>query len=244
MPRQVETGGDRVALAKDAGMGKPSLLGVLAGTLVAYGTFAVLVAIAAAVAEAVEIDTDLATNQWRELGIAGGVVVAGLLLICYLFGGYVAGRMARRAGLLNGALVFVVGLLVAVGVTGLVNLFADSDAILQNLRNVGIPTTGEEWEDIGTVAGIGSLVAMLLGSLLGGLLGDRWHGNLVTRAVDPAIGPRADAAYTAAPPSTTPTAAPPPEPSYRSGSAWGASRDRERETDTGRMGTFTNDRRG
>jgi hypothetical protein len=221
MPRTVETGGDRVAMAKDAGMGRPSLLSVLAGTLVAYGSFAVLVAIAAAIAEAVDVDTDLATNQWRELGIAGGAVVAGLLLICYLFGGYVAGRMARRAGVLNGALVFVLSLLVAVGVTGLVNLFADSDAILQNLRNVGIPTSGDEWGDIATVAGIGSLLAMLLGSLLGGVLGDRWHGKLITRAVDPTIGPTADTAYAA----PAPPPPPPPEPSYR-GSAWGANRDR------------------
>ncbi|HEX2064364.1 MAG TPA: hypothetical protein VHE80_08080, partial [Acidimicrobiales bacterium] len=116
-----------------------------------------------------------------------------VLLLCYLLGGYVAGRMARRAGATNGFLVFVLGVVVAVGVTGLVNVFTDGDDILANLRNVGVPTSGDEWGDVGTVAGIGSLVAMLVGAVFGGSLGERWHGKLVTRALDPGIGPAAEA---------------------------------------------------
>ena len=189
----VETRGDRAALAQHAGMGKVSLVSVLAGVLVAYGAFAVLLAITAAVAESVGFDTDLTTNQWSDLGTAGGVIVAGVLLLCWLFGGYVAGRMARRAGATNGAMVFVLGLVVAAGVTGLVNVFTDGDDILRNLRNVGIPTSGDEWRDVATVAGLGSLIAMLLGSLAGGVLGERWHAKLVARAADPSIGPEADA---------------------------------------------------
>ncbi len=189
----VETRGDRVALAQHAGMGRLSLASVLAGTLVAYGAFAVLLAITAAVAESVGIDTDLSTNEWRELGAAGGAAVAAVLLACYLFGGYVAGRMARRAGAANGVGVFVLGVLVAVGVTGLVNVFTDGDDILRNLRNVGVPTSGEEWRDVGTVAGIGSLLAMFAGAVMGGVLGERWHAKLVARAVDPDVGAEADA---------------------------------------------------
>ena len=189
----VETRGDRTALFTEAGFGRVSVASVLAGTLVAYGAFAVLLAITAAVARSAGFDTDLSTNEWRDLGAAGGVVVAAVLLLCYLFGGYVAGRMARRAGATNGVLVFVLGLLVAAGVTGLVNVFTDGDDILRNLRNVGIPTSGEEWKDIGTVAGIGSLVAMFVGSVLGGALGERWHAKLMARAADPSVGPEARA---------------------------------------------------
>lgn len=189
----VETRGDRVALAHHAGMGRLSLVSVLAGTLVAYGAFAVLLAVTAAVAESIGLDTDLTTNEWRDLGAAGGAVVAAVLLVCYLFGGYVAGRMARRAGATNGVAVFVLGLLVAVGVTGLVNVFTDGDDILRNLRNVGVPTSGEEWRDIGTVAGIGSLLAMLVGAAVGGVLGERWHAKLLARAADPSLGPEAEA---------------------------------------------------
>ncbi len=189
----VETRGDRAALAHHAGMGRISLVSVLAGVLVAYGAFAVLLAITAAVAESIGLDTDLSANEWRDLGTAGGAVVAGVLLLCYLFGGYVAGRMARRAGASNGLMVFVLGVVVAVAVTGLVNVFTDGDDILRNLRNVGIPTSAEEWGDIGTVAGIGSLLAMIIGSVVGGTLGERWHGKLVARAADPSVGPEAEA---------------------------------------------------
>lgn len=189
----VETRGDRAALAHHAGLGRVSLVSVLAGVLVAYGAFAVLLAITAAIAESAGLDTDLTANEWRGLGTTGGAIVAGVLLVCYLFGGYVAGRMARRAGATNGVTVFVLGLLVAVGVTGLVNVFTDGDDILRNLRNVGIPTSGEEWEDVATVAGLGSLLAMLVGSLAGGVLGERWHAKLLARAADPGVGPEAQA---------------------------------------------------
>ena len=188
-----ETRGDRAALAESAGMGRISLASVLAGTLVAYGAFAVLMAITAAVAKSAGLDTDLSDNEWRDLGVAGGAIVAGVLFLCYLFGGYVAGRMARRAGASNGFLVFFLGVVVAVGVTGLVNVFTDGDDILRNLRNVGVPTSSEEWGDVATVAGLGSLLAMILGSVLGGALGERWHTKLLVRAADPSVGPEAAA---------------------------------------------------
>jgi hypothetical protein len=60
---------------------------------------------------------------------------------------------------------------------------ADAEAIRGSLRSLGIPTTGTEWGKAGTVAGIGSLAAMLLGALLGGVLGERWHSKLTRRAV-------------------------------------------------------------
>jgi hypothetical protein len=43
------------------------------------------------------------------------------------------------------------------------------------------------------VAGLASLVAMLVGSILGGLSGERWHGNLAKRAHDPSMGREAQA---------------------------------------------------
>jgi hypothetical protein len=69
----------------------------------------------------------------------------------------------------------------------------DTDALQANLRNLGIPTTGTEWGKVGTVAGIGSLAAMLAGALLGGVLGERWHTKLTRRAGSDKYGPdRAD----------------------------------------------------
>jgi len=186
-----ESGSDRVALAKDAGMGRISLFGVLAGTMVAYGSFLVLASVVAAVSKAVGVSDKVATLNWEELGVTAGLIVAAVLLLSYLFGGYVAGRMARRAGALNGFLVFVLGVLVVVGVSLLVNLITDGDEVVRNFRNVGIPTSSKEWGNAGTVAGIASLLAIILGPILGGILGERWHAKLVHRALDPTVGAEA-----------------------------------------------------
>lgn len=188
-----ETARERRELAADAGFGPFSFTSVLAGVLVAYGAFAVLAGIAAAVLGAVGDDTDL-TGDWEALGTSGGLVVAGLLLLSYLLGGYVAGRMARRNGIAHGFGVLVLGLVVAGVVAVLVRESGGVDTVAENLRSFGIPTTADEWGNAGTVAGIASLVAMLAGSLLGGALGERWHGRLFARAADPNVGAQAAAA--------------------------------------------------
>jgi hypothetical protein len=184
----VESRSDRAEIARDAGMGKLSLVSVLAGTLVAYGAFAVLAAIAAAVLQGVGFNTDLSTQEWHQLGVAGGIVVATVLFLSYMFGGYVAGRMARRAGVTNGLMVFVVGILLMVGLASIVTMFRDTGEILLNLRTIGVPVSASEWGQVATVAGLGSLAAMLFGAVIGGGLGERWHGKLVTRAFDPEVG--------------------------------------------------------
>ncbi len=188
----LESGRDRRALAADAGFGSLSIGSVLAGVLVAYGAFAVLVGIAAAILDAVNYETDIVTTDYEQLGIVGGLIVAGILLVSYLFGGYVAGRMARRAGVLNGLLVAVLGLAIAAAVAALVRA-SDVDTINTSLRSLGVPTTADEYGQAFTVAGLASLAAILIGSLMGGALGERWHGKLLARAVNPTIGTEAEA---------------------------------------------------
>ena len=185
----VETRGDRLAMTRDAGISRLSLVSVLAGVMVAYGTFVVLLGIVAAALHAAGVDTDYSANDWRRLGTGAGLVIAAVLLVSYLFGGYVAGRMARRAGVTHGVLVFLLGVAVAVGVGALVNALTDSSTLIANLRDLGIPTSRSEWAHIGTIAGIASLAGMLVGSLLGGAAGERWHSRLVARALDPGYGP-------------------------------------------------------
>jgi hypothetical protein len=188
-----ETARERRELASDAGFGGFSITSVLAGVLVAYGAFAILAGLAAAALDAFGDDTDI-TTSWETLGTTGGLVVAGILFLAYLFGGYVAGRMARRNGLLHGAGVLVLGIIVVTAVAALARRSADPDAIASNLRSLGIPTTADEWGEAGTVAGIASLIAVVLGSLLGGALGERWHARLFARAVNPNVGAQAAAA--------------------------------------------------
>lgn len=188
-----ETSRERRLLAADAGYGGFSVASALAGVLVAYGAFAILVGLAAAVVGAIGFNTDLSTD-WERLGTGGGLLVAVLLLVAYLFGGYVAGRMARRNGPVHGIAVAVLGLVVVGVVAALVRSSAATDTIAANLRSLGIPTTASEYGHAGTVAGIASLVALFLGSILGGALGERWHGRLLARAADPTVGAQASAA--------------------------------------------------
>jgi hypothetical protein len=188
-----ETARERRELAADAGYGGFSVTSALAGVLVAYGAFALLLGLAAGVVGAVGYNTDL-TTDWEALGTSGGLVVAGLLLLAYLFGGYVAGRMARRNGLVHGAAVAVLGLIVVGVVAALARNSAVTDTAAANLRSLGIPTTADEYGQAATVAGIASLIALFVGSLLGGVLGERWHGRLLARAADPTVGAQAAAA--------------------------------------------------
>jgi hypothetical protein len=173
----------RASLAREAGLSRLSFPSILAGVLVAYGAFAVLAALVGTVAAAIGLNTDLNRNDWATLGVGSAIAIALVLLMAYLFGGYVAGRMARRAGLLNGLAVFLLALLLVAVVGAVAASQADAETIGSNLRSLGIPTTGTEWGKAGTVAGIGSLAAMLLGALLGGVLGERWHSKLTRRAV-------------------------------------------------------------
>lgn len=191
----VEGRRDRMAFAREAGLGRASLPSAVAGTMVAYGTFVVLLALVGGIAArlASSGSSSLVPNDWQDLGTGAGIGVAVLLGLAYLFGGYVAGRMARRGGLVNGILVFVLGVAVAAGVAAIVGTRADSGSIVRNLRNVGVPTSGKEWSQVGTVAGIAALVAMLVGAVMGGVLGERWHAKLAARAADPDIGPAAEA---------------------------------------------------
>jgi hypothetical protein len=96
----------------------------------------------------------------------------------YLFGGYVAGRMARRAGLVNGLAVFALAVLLIVAVGPIAASQTDTGTVQANLRSLGLPITGTEWARIGTAAGIGTLVGMLVGAGIGGVVGERWHSEL------------------------------------------------------------------
>jgi hypothetical protein len=176
-------------------MGSVSVASVFAGTLVAFGATVLLLGLAAAVASGFDLDAHLADNQWREAGAVGGAVVAVAIFLAYLFGGYTAGRMARRQGVLHGALVAFTSLVAIAVVVVVARLITkvDGESILRDLRSVGVPTTRSEWGDVATVAGFAALAATFIGSVAGGGWGERWHTRLLTRALDPAIGTEAAA---------------------------------------------------
>jgi hypothetical protein len=110
--------------------------------------------------------------------MGSAVTVTVVAFVAYLFGGYVAGRMARRAGLVNGLAVFALAVLLVVVVGAIAASQTDTEAVQANLRSLGLPITTTEWARIGTAAGIGTLVGMLVGAGIGGVVGERWHSEL------------------------------------------------------------------
>ncbi|MDQ6852489.1 MAG: hypothetical protein M3046_02175, partial [Actinomycetota bacterium] len=120
------------------------------------------------------------------------LAAAAGLLAAFAFGGYVAGRMARRAGVRHGVLVFVAGAVLLAGAAGIAQVEGALSAVRDQLDGLGAPTGVSTWTGVGTVSGAVALAGMLLGSLLGGVRGERWHQRLVDRALNPDIGPDAD----------------------------------------------------
>lgn len=189
--RTIERARDRKALVAAAGLPTTSWLSVLAGTVTAIGTVALLLTALAGIGELFDFSTsDLNGNNWDDIGLAGAIAFAVVTLVGYLFGGYVAGRMARRAGVRHGVMVFVLGLLLTLGAAGIASAVSDRDAAADRLRDQGVPTDADDWSGVGVVAALATLGAMLAGSVLGGTRGERWHGRLVTRAADPNVRSR------------------------------------------------------
>lgn len=178
--------------AREAGFGRLSFISVLAGTMCAYGAFAVIAAAVGAVLKEVDVDTDFESNNWTGSGAVASLASALVLLLAYLFGGYVAGRMARRAAILHGVAVFVLSLVLG-AVIGAVAGLSEGDEITENLRSIGVPTTNDQISNVAIVGALVSLLAILVGAVLGALLGERWHTKLARRAADPSVGPAADA---------------------------------------------------
>jgi hypothetical protein len=177
---------------REAGLWTLSPLSVLAGVVSAYGVFAIVAAIAGAVLTSIDVNTEFRTNDWTGSGAVAALTSAFVLFLAYLFGGYVAGRMARRAGALHGIMVFVVSLIIGALAGGVVNALADSNDVERNLRSIGMPTTTDQITEVAVVGVVVSLAAVLVGAVLGGVLGERWHTKLARRVADPEIGTTAD----------------------------------------------------
>src|SRR5438045_5015447 len=127
----VEGKRDRRELAREAGWGGVSWRSVLAGVFVAYGVIGACIGIAAAVLHPMGLTLDsLSRNDWRQVGLVAGLVAAAVFLGAFTFGGYTAGRMARRAGLRNGVLVAVLGVVLLAAVAAVAQVEGATSALV------------------------------------------------------------------------------------------------------------------
>lgn len=189
--QNVETRRDRKALARHAGMGKVSIISVLAGAVCALAVVEILVTVAGAIAVAINGGTNFSA-----LGDKGFKTIAGLILVvatfcAFVFGGYVSGRMSRRSGASHGLLAGVAGVVLA-ALAGWVVVATGTDAGLSAVaRHLQVADTWHQWRNFGMLAVVTIAAAMVLAGLAGGVEGERWHGKLLSRAVDPTYGPEA-----------------------------------------------------
>lgn len=149
--------------------------GPVAGALVGYGVFAIaLVVIGALFAEN---RLSLPEQNWKDLGLGASVLAGVILFFGYLYGGFIAGRVAGagQKGIPLGVGVFLAGLALAALAGWAVSSGTSGDereAAAQTLRALGAPGGSDDWSDIGTTAGVSSLTGMLLGSMAGGALAE------------------------------------------------------------------------
>lgn len=149
---------------------------VAAGALVAFGSVALVLAVAGAMGSNLGISTDgISTDSWRQADMAGAVVAAVVLFACFLFGGYAAGRMAPHRGARHGTLVFLTSAAVIGVIVVLAATWGDPGQVADQLGRSGVPTDVDTWSDIGLGAIVAAVVAMLLGSVIGGRQGGRWY---------------------------------------------------------------------
>jgi hypothetical protein len=192
-PRVGETRRERRDLAYEAGFGRVSVVSLLGGVASAITAFAVLIGAAAALTAAIDFDTDLMGREWRNIDPPDAAILTIAMFLACLFGGYVAGRMARRAGLSHGLYTFALGVVLLVAAAAALDEMARGDALIESFNALGIPTTVDMWRDLSAPVGLAWLLTALAGACAGGALGERWHTQLTMRAADPTIGPTAAA---------------------------------------------------
>lgn len=152
------------------------LTGPVAGALIGYGVFAILVTVIGALFA--DDKLSIPEENWKDLGLGASVLAGLLLFVGYLYGGFIAGRvggigqkgipMALGAFVAGLALAGLAGWAINVGTSG-----DQRDTAAQSLRAIGAPGGADDWRDIGTTAGVASIAGMLLGSVAGGALAEQ-----------------------------------------------------------------------
>lgn len=169
--------------------GGVSIGAVLTGVAVAVGALFVLTAIIGAVGVGLGLTDQTVTPAQIGWGLGIAVVVAQL--VSYLWGGYTAGRMARGAGFLNGLLVPVAALVIALLVALIAGALGAAANVPGTFGTIRLPVEQDFLVQVGVPIGILSLLAMFGGAVWGGVLGARWHDRFEASTPVEARRPRA-----------------------------------------------------
>jgi hypothetical protein len=163
------------------------------GWLTATGMGIILTALLAAAGTAVGVSTGTKASQVtsqasqnpQTVGTIGALVLAVIVFLSYLAGGYVAGRMARFNGARQGVAVWLWALLIAIIVAVAGAAAGSKYDVLSKLNGFPrIPVSQGQLSTAGLVALILVAVTSLVGAVLGGLAGMRYHRRVDRAGLD------------------------------------------------------------
>ena len=160
-----------------------SLGGILTGVVVAFGALLLLGALIGGIVAAAGFDGGTTGDEAVQFGWGAAIGLIVATFLAYFWGGYTSGRMARGVGWLNGLMVPIAAIVIAVLIGLLVQWMGADTGVDVPYGATRVPAAFDvdQFRNIGLVAGIGSLIAMFLGGIFGGTLGARWHDKLEAR---------------------------------------------------------------
>ena len=160
---------------------------VVTGVVVAFGAMFLMSAIVGGVLTAMGLTADdVTTSEVIDAGLGAGILLVAAQFLAYLWGGYTAGRMGRGAGALNGGLVPLVAIAIAIAVGAVVASLGATANLNLPWSTSRLPLENDFMVDWGLTISIGALIAMFLGGIVGGSLGARWHTKLERRTLEEA----------------------------------------------------------
>ncbi|HEX7718039.1 MAG TPA: hypothetical protein VF416_12165 [Marmoricola sp.] len=152
------------------------------GWLVATGLSILLIgiigAIAAGIGDAQDVTQSDAERSAGTVGLTSAIVLVAVLLVGYYAGGYVAGRMSRFDGGRQGALTWLIGLIVSIGAVAAGWVFGDRYNVLDRVDLPRIPIPDDQLTWGGVITGVVILVGTLLVAAAGGKVGRHYHDRV------------------------------------------------------------------
>ncbi len=154
------------------------------GWLVCVGIAALLAAVLSAAGAALALTQDAVarTSTVTTLTSAGAILLGLILLLAYYAGGYVAGRLSRFSGAVQGFGVWVIGLVVTVALALAGAVAGSKFNVLAQLRLPSIPVNGQSFATGGGIALAAMAILTLVAAVIGGTVGLRYH-HRVDRAL-------------------------------------------------------------
>lgn len=159
---------------------------VVTGVVVAFGAMFLMSALVGGVLAATgTAPEDIADSTGTiEAGLGAGIVLIVAQFLAYLWGGYAAGRMARGAGAVNGLLVPLFAIVIAIAVGAVVASLGATANLNLPYSTARLPIEENYLVDWGLPVALGALVAMFVGGALGGGLGAAWHTRLESDRIE------------------------------------------------------------